>query len=623
MQKIESEINRLINIFQKDQLPDGSWDYPFETGIVTDCYMIILLRLLDKEDETLIHSLANRIIKKQRPNGSWSLFHDEGDGNLSATIEAYYALLFSGLMLEQNPKMQLAKTFIISQGGLHQANTFTKIMLAISGQYKWPENIQIPIEFILLPNSFLVNLFDVSVFCRANFVPILMLADYKYTINRSDTPDLSDLMEKRESKLDFSDDLNYRSIVNLIQEGIESLMSLPKEAHEAALSKAEQYMMGRIEPDGTLLSYFSATFLMVFAMLARGYKKEHPIITHAIQGLKSMVCTIDGDNHVQYTTANVWNTTLISYALQEAGIGYQESVVQKANHYILSWQHTKLGDWAIHNSRALPGGWGFSHINTMNPDVDDTSAALRAFRSAAQNNHTYLQSWKLGIQWIISMQNRDGGWPAFERNVNKHFLTWLPIEEAEDILIDPSSADLTGRTLHFLGESTTLKKDHPIMKQGINWLLDHQENAGYWPGRWGIYYLYGTWAAITGMVSAGVNIKHPAIQKALRWILTIQNKDGGWGESCRSDIKKQYIPLTTSTRTHTAWALDALIAASKRVTPEIRKGIDFLTSNNEQEDWVHHYPNGKGMAGAFYIHYHSYDLIWPLLTLSHYQKKFG
>ncbi|WP_329602900.1 terpene cyclase/mutase family protein [Terrilactibacillus tamarindi] len=560
--------------------------------------------------------------QKQRANGSWTLFHDEGDGNLSATIEAYYALLFSGLKLKHDPKMQLARKFIISKGGLHQANTFTKIMLAISGQYKWPENIQIPIEFILLPNSFIVNLFDLSVFSRANFIPILMLADYNYSINKIDAPDLSDLLEGREDVL-FTDDPDYRSIVNLVKEGVQSLMSLPEEAHEAALSKAEQYMMGRIEPDGTLLSYFSSTFLMIFALLARGYKKEHPIITQAVQGLKSMVCKIDGDHHVQYTTANVWNTTLISYALQEAGIGHQEAVVQKANRYLLSRQHTKFGDWAIHNSRALPGGWGFSHINTMNPDVDDTSAALRAFRSAAQTNHHYLQSWKLGIQWIMSMQNDDGGWPAFERNVDKQFLTWLPIEEAQDILIDPSSADLTGRTLHFLGESTTLEHHHPVIQKGINWLLDHQEDAGYWPGRWGIYYLYGTWAAVTGMVSAGVNIKHPAIQKALRWILSIQNKDGGWGESCRSDKEKRYIPLKTSTRTHTAWAIDALIAASKRVTPEIKNGIDFLTSNNEQEDWVHHYPKGKGMAGAFYIHYHSYDLIWPLLALSHYQKKFG
>ena len=93
-------------------------------------------------------------------------------------------------------------------------------------------------------------------------------------------------------------------------------------------------MLNHIEPDGTFYSYFSSTFLMIFALLSLGHSNNDPIIVKAIQGLKAMKCTIHGHTHMQYTTATVWNTSLISYALQKAGVPPTESVIQKANQYL-------------------------------------------------------------------------------------------------------------------------------------------------------------------------------------------------------------------------------------------------------------------------------------------------
>ncbi|WP_256238341.1 hypothetical protein [Bacillus sp. EB600] len=47
-------------------------------------------------------------------------------------------------------------------------------------------------------------------------------------------------------------------------------------------------MLERIEPDGTFYSNFISTFLMVFALLLLGYSINDPVITKAIEGLKSM-----------------------------------------------------------------------------------------------------------------------------------------------------------------------------------------------------------------------------------------------------------------------------------------------------------------------------------------------
>ncbi|MFB9762410.1 squalene--hopene cyclase [Ectobacillus funiculus] len=628
LHKVEAEINRIVNVLFQDQSPDGSWNYPFETGIVSDCYMIILLRTLEIKDEELIKALVGRIMGRQEQNGAWKLFRDEEEGNITATVEAYYALLYSGYRDKHDKNMQMARQFILSKGGVAKTHMFTKVMLAITGQSDWPSDFPVPIEVILLPASFPVSFFDLSIYGRANLIPILILVHHRFSIKTKHAPDISDLFQESEvpfvKNSDWNEDREFKwqSVLTLMKQGMGIFQNFPAQLRSMALRRAEQYMIERIEPDGTFYSYFSSTFLMIFALLARGYSKSDPIITHAIQGLKSMVCQIRGDLHVQYTTATVWNTALISSVLQGAGVPSSAKVIQQADQYLRSRQHSKYGDWAIRNPNTKPGGWGFSNINTINPDVDDSIAVLRAMRVFATEQDPYHESWDRGINWVISMQNDDGGWPAFERNANKPFLTWLPLEGGEDILMDPSTADITGRTLQFLGDCTLLNKNHQIIKRGVDWLLNNQKEDGSWYGQWGSCYIYGTWTAVTGMSAIGMPAADPAIQKAVNWLHEIQNPDGGWGESCKSDIEKRYVPLGASTRTHTAWALDILLMTSTQVTPAIERGVRFLI-DGKQEDWAADYPKGRGVAGIFYIHYHSYEYIWPLWTLVRYRQKYS
>ncbi|MCA1009578.1 squalene--hopene cyclase [Halobacillus halophilus] len=620
---------RLVNLLKEQQTMDGSWNYPFETGIITDAYMIILLRTLNFHEGELVQQLTARILSRQERNGSWKLFYDEESGNLSSTIEAYYALLFSGLCKKEDIELKKARNFIQNHGGLEKASMFTKILLSLTGQYHWPEKFTIPVEVILLPPAFPIQLFDISVFGRSNLVPILLLAHKKYQAGSIHTPDLSELSTSHKNRSGedsfFEDDIRslewkkyFRELLNVMSQNLNYLVNL----EEAAIRKAENYMINRIEPDGTLLSYFSSTFYMIFSFLALGYKKEDPVIENAVEGLKSMACKINGQIHMQYTTADVWNTALISSAMQEAGVPGNALVIQKANDYLLSRQHVKYGDWVLHNTKTLPGGWGFSNINTINPDVDDSTAALRSIKSQVSFNVDYRQAWDRGVNWVFSMQNDDGGWPAFEREVNQPFLEYLPIQGSSFILSDASSADLTGRTLEFFGRHTHTPYDHPAIKKGQKWLKKHQNKNGSWYGRWGICYIYGTWAALTGLIASGKDPQSPVVKKSVRWLENIQNQDGGWGESCSSDKKKRYVPLGSSTLTHTAWALDGLIAASSEPSEEMVKGVQFLINRGKGEGWTYEYPKGQGMAGAFYIHYHSYRYVWPLLTLSHYHQKF-
>ncbi|WP_349407460.1 squalene--hopene cyclase [Pseudalkalibacillus sp. SCS-8] len=615
---IEQEINRIVNILLRDQKEDGSWDYAFDTGIITDTYTIILLRTLGINDEYLILSLMERILKKQEKDGSWKLFRDQAEGDLSTTIQAYNALLFSEYIGKDDPPLKKAKQFIIKNGGIGESGTFTKILLAVTGQFDWNDLVPVPIEILLLPKTSPLQFYDISVFGRANIAPILILREKKYQLKTKHTPDLSDLYINQNRSVSEE----VRGLLASVKDELKKIAESPARLKEKALKAAESYMLKRIEPDGTLLSYFSSTLFMIYALMALGYNKNHPLIRNAINGIWSMAQEVDGTMHMQYTTANVWNTSLISHALQQAGVDAQHPSIIRANQYLLSKQHHLFGDWVLNNPDTMPGGWGFSNINTINPDVDDSTASLRALRTQISHQPVYQPVWTRGTKWVLSMQNKDGGWPAFEKGVDKHWLALAPIQGAEYLLLDPSTADLTGRTLEFLGNYTHLNKNHPSMKQGVKWLIEHQLEDGSWYGRWGICYIYGTWAALTGMAACSVSADNRSIRKAINWLKSIQNEDGGWGESCNSDIERKYVPLGESTLTHTAWAVDALIAVSELPTPEIEKGISYLTLNGGKMDWTEQYPKGQGMAAGFYIHYHSYRYIWPLLALSHYKSKY-
>lgn len=612
-------IEWIVERLRKDQSPDGSWNYPFEAGISTDAFMIILLRTLELHDEELIRGLSARILSKQEKNGAWKLFYDEGNGNLSATVEAYYALLYSGLYQKNDPRLEDAKNFIIENGGLEKTSMYTKIMLATTGQYKWPEFYPLPIEIILLPLSFPVNFYSFSVYGRANLTPTMILINKKFSLKTSESPNLSELYINRDDCDPWVRSFEWRSLLSFLEEGVSHLLGLPEQLHTLAIERAKKYMLDHIEPDGTFYNYFSSTFLMIFAFLSLGYKKTDPIITKAIDGIKSMKCEIKGLPHMQYTTANVWNTSLIGLTLQSAGIPPSDPSVEKANKYLLKRQHHKFGDWVIHNPHSLPGGWGFANMNTIHPDVDDTTTCLRSISRIATSHQ---QAWDRGINWLVSIQNGDGGWAAFEKNTDSKLIEFLPVEKGKYMLSDPSCADITGRTLEFFGNYTNLSRKHSDLKKAVKWMINHQEQDGSWYGRWGICYLYGTWGAVTGLISIGVKANDPVIVKAVNWLKEIQNEDGGWGESCHSDQQNTYIPLRVSTLTHTAWAVDALISTANRPTKEIQNGITYLLTNLKKDDWTTNYPKGQGMAGAFYFHYHSYRYIFPLMALSHYRKKF-
>ncbi|MGA9175420.1 MAG: prenyltransferase/squalene oxidase repeat-containing protein [Thermoactinomyces sp.] len=611
-------IGRCTDELLRRQSADGSWRFCFESGVMSDSFYLLLNRVLKRRGDPVEPLVVERILSQQTGDGTWKLYEDEPEGNLSTTIDACLALLYTHVKKTDDAAMRKAREFIREKGGVNQASSLTKVVLTLLSHGRWDDFIKVPVEFLLLPPSSPISFFDFVGYTRVHMAPILIAADREYAIRLRGFDEVENWLP---SKPPSSGKAEFLWTADQLFPSITLTSELRRKLHEKALRLGESFMLNRVEKDGTLYSYITTTFLMIFTLLSLGYSSRHPVIQKAMNGLARFAFPLRNGAHLQETTSTVWDTSLILHALQEAGVGIRHPAIKRGIRYLRSRQQTSLGDWAIKDPFVAPGGWGFSDINTMNPDVDDTSSSLSALAPSVRAGH-FRSEWDRGVKWLISMQNNDGGWPAFEKNTYKRWLQLMPYQDGKTVWGDPSSADLTGRTLRFFGQELGWTIDRPEVRRACSWFYHNQKRDGSWFGRWGIAFIYGTWAAITGLTSVGVPPEHRMIRKGKKWLLSKQKEDGGWGESCASDVRGRFVSLPYSTPVQTAWALDALIACHDRPTPEIEKGMERLFAFLERRGHEWTYPVGGGLAGQFYVYYHSYPYVWPLRTLVHYVKKY-
>src|SRR5205085_4026956 len=167
------------------------------------------------------------------------------------------------------------------------------------------------------------------------------------------------------------------------------------------------------------------------------------------------------------------------------------------------------GDWSVRRPDLEPGGWAFEFDNDFYPDVDDTAVVALALRSLGVG----AAAVDRGLDWMVGMQSRSGGWGAFDVDNEALWLYKLPIRDFGKVTDEPS-ADVTAHALEAVGPEHGYDD---VRAGGLSWLLAEQEPDGSWFGRWGVNHLYGTGAAVPALEACGVAPGHPSIRRALRW----------------------------------------------------------------------------------------------------------
>jgi squalene-hopene/tetraprenyl-beta-curcumene cyclase len=343
------------------------------------------------------------------------------------------------------------------------------------------------------------------------------------------------------------------------------------------------------------------------------YADDHPDLLEGIRQFDSLMLETDDRLQFQPCLSPVWDTALAAFALGELGIG-ERAALRRTADWLLDREVRRKGDWSVKRPDLEPGGWAFEFANEYYPDIDDTAMVLLALLHArASNPERQRRAERRAINWLLGMQSSDGGWAAFDVDNNWSVLNRMPFAD-HNAMLDPTCPDITGRVLEALARHG-LGPDDTAIRRGVHYLLVNQESNGSWYGRWGVNYVYGTFLALRGLRAADPKTGRAAIGKAARWLQSVQNPDGGWGESCAGYAKRHFV-AAISTPSQTAWALLGLTAAGDTKSAAVQRGVRFLLERQRSDGtWDEPGTTGTGFPTVFYLTYHLYRHYFPILAL--------
>lgn len=637
LDSIEDAIRRSQGWFIARQHPsEGYWVAELEADTTLTSEYLMLRRFLDRVDPERERKAVRYLRSAQLPDGGWPIYYG-GPSEISASVKAYFALKLSGVSPEE-PFMLRARDCILSKGGVVQVNVFTKIALALFDQYDWEGIPHMPVELMLLPKWFYFNIYAISYWSRTVLIPLLIVFAHRPVCRIPQEQGIDELFVVPRSELrywkypPFNKDQKWFTPHNLFV-ALDALLKLYDYMplmwlREKALHRAATWMLEHIKGSGGLGAIYPAMANSIMALHCLGYQVDDPLVRKALQEIEDLEVydTVSiGDQrvdalHLQPCHSPIWDTSLLVNTLIEAGVPQDHQAIQRGAAYLMSRQTKSAGDWKVSSPKAEPGGWYFQHENELYPDVDDSAVVLMALSKVRMPQGGELRdSINRGAAWVLAMQGSDGGWGAYDKDNNRIVFNYIPFAD-HHALLDPSTADLTGRCLEMLG-ALGYDRSHPAVGPALAFLKHEQEPDGSWYGRWGVNYIYGTWSVLAGLRAIGEDLSQPYIQRAVSWIESRQNPDGGWGESCLSYAERDWSGKGDSAPSQTAWALMGLMAAGEADSFSVARGIQYLLRHQMKDgSWEEVRHTGTGFPRVFYLRYHWYCQYFPLWALAMYRN---
>jgi squalene-hopene/tetraprenyl-beta-curcumene cyclase len=594
------------------QDPAGWWKGELETNVTMDAEDLLLREFLGIRTAAQTSAAARWIRSQQRGDATWATFY-EGPGDVSTTAEAYVALRLAG----DDPgeaHMARAAAFVRSQGGLGATRVFTRIWLALFGAWDWDRLPVLPPEIVFLPTAVPLNVYDFGCWARQTVVALSVVCAHRPA--RS-LPFGLDELDPTPAPTGPAGLGSWPARFELLDRALHRYERHPlRPLRRAALTRAERWIVQRQEADGSWGGIQPPWVYSLIALHLQGYPLNHPVMATGLAGLDGFTIDDERGRRIEACQSPVWDTALAVIALSDAGVEPADPVLQRAADWLAAEQISAKGDWSVRRPDLVSAGWAFEFANDIYPDVDDTAEVLMALDRLTLGSRGPVER---GVEWVLGMQCRDGGWGAFDVDNTQTLCRELPFCDFGE-LIDPPSADVTAHVVEMLA---LLEVAPEARRRGIAWLLDAQETDGSWFGRWGANHVYGTGAVVPALVAAGIGSDGPAVRRAVTWLCDHQNDDGGWGEDLRSYRDPSWRGRGTSTASQTAWALLALLAADER-GEATERAVTFLVERQRPDGtWDEPQYTGTGFPGDFYINYHLYRLVFPVTALGRYMRGGG
>ena len=640
--EVEVAAARSRDFIFSQQDPGGFWCGELEADPMLEADYIFAHILLGTGDQPRLERALTEILRYQNNDGGWSIY-PSGPSNISLSVKCYFAGKLMG-MKPDHPLLAKARVWILANGGVVECNTFTKIYLCFLGQYEYDAVPAIPPEIVLFPNWFYFNIYEISSWSRAILVPLSIAYAKKPYKKIAPEQGIDELfvggrenadLHLRWDKKRLVSWRNFFLFCDRMVHWFERIHIRP--LRKMALKKAEKWMLERFEMSDGLGAIYPAMLNAIIALRCLGYSFDDPQFIRAMDEFEKLgIDEPNGTEHyakpsfrMQPCMSPVWDTAQAVYALGEAGVPRNDPRLLKAADWMLSKEVRHKGDWAVKNRKTQPGGWYFEFNNEFYPDVDDSGQVLLALNKVDNPRERYQYDVsQRAIDWILSMQCKNGGWASFDKDNTKMIFEQIPFAD-HNAMLDPPTVDITGRILETLASYGYSRKDKRV-ERAIRFIYDEQEPDGSWFGRWGVNYIYGTFLVLRGLEAIGVWNHEPQIQQAAEWIRMVQNADGGWGETCGSYDDPTTRGAGPSTPSQTAWAILGLLAAGDTRSDSVAKGIKWLLKHQQADgSWDESIGQGvtrqalytgTGFPRVFYLAYHLYRDYFPLLALTNYKR---
>lgn len=649
---VDMAIDRTHDLLRSIQHKEGWWWGELESNPTMEAEYVFLTHILGIADADRNRKIANYFERRQGADGGWSLYYG-GPSDLSTSVECYTAMKIAGRDIESKP-MVTARKFILSHGGVPETRVFTKIWLAMLGQWDWKGTPYLPPEIIFLPKWAPFNIYAFASWTRATVVPMTVILSENPTYPLPADQAIDELFPLGREETDYSlptpSALSPDWFVFVADRLLHTGEKFPiKPFRKVAHRRVEKWIIDHQEKDGSWGGIQPPWVYSLIALHKMGYGLDHAVMQRGIAGLEGFAIDDAEDEwRVQACVSPVWDTALATNALIESGISPSDEMVVRAGGWLEARQIRAPGDWQVRVPSTEPGGWAFEFENDAYPDTDDAAEVVLAIaRAESEDAKKRERAVKSGIQWLIAMQSSNGGWGSFDRNNTSQITTKLPFFDFGEV-IDPPSVDVTGHILEALGE-LGWSKDSPAIKAALEYIWDEQEEDGAWFGRWGVNYIYGTGSVLPGLAAIDFDMSDKRIQKAADWVESRQNDDGGWGESCASYADPALRGRGDSTPSQTAWALMALMVAGRAESDTVKDGVNYLVRTQRTDGaWDEPQYTATGFPGygigdrrfktvetsekdrlpvelpaGFMIKYHMYRIYWPLLALGRYRARIG
>lgn len=631
-------------------LADGHWCAETESNPSCTAEYVLFMHILGLEKALDREALTSWLLSEQQKDGSWSLARDF-EGDISMTTEAYVALKLLGLPPD-HVAMRKARQFALAVGGAARVRMLTRVYLAMVGLFPWSAVPELPAEFILAPKSFPINIYRLSSWARTMVVPLLIVRHHEpiYALPNGASASseyIDELWCNPANKAvpytppDWSFTRLCFWAVDFLLHFFSFILRTSSLRHYAR-RKCVDWLLVHQDDEGDWAGFYPSMAQSVMALRLEGFDISSSPVQRGIAAVERLAWRDKRGLRIQASVSPTWDTALMTVGLCDAGIPRENAMLSEAMEWIKQRQILKTpGDWQVYRPELKPGGFCFQYFNRHFPDLDDTAAVMLAILKQDPSAVSSVSIVR-ATEFLLGLQSTNGGWGAYEVDNDSLFLNKIPFSDM-DCLSDPPTADVTGRVIEAFSlvlESCRPESDlpdalrkqiHHAINRAVTFLKECQESTGAWYGRWGVNYVYGTSNVLCGLERLAATDDEriqEMVPRAVAWLRSVQNADGGWGESLLTYRNSKLAGVGPSTPSQTAWGLMGLLAFLPPTDPAIIRGVRYLVEtqtagSGRGASWPEHLFTGVGFPNWFYMKYNFYPHYFPLMALGRWLRAMG